>query len=181
MGRTRPSRAAVSGSSRGMKSPTPTSAKTRNGVSWKKRSAMVGVGVGGPALANRRFGRDDQGQGRQLDDRRRGVEQKVAGQPDLVLLSGTGVEGEPSVTALPNSISGLNSSIGRGRITVVFFSDPISTIVWRNRSWRAPCWDEITWAALASVCEAWNSPAGLMVLGRLSRPGLAFLDLPPRI
>src|SRR5256885_857947 len=125
-----------------MKSPTPISAKTRNGVSSKKRSAMVSGGdagqdlgsEAGPALAHRRVGHDDQGQGRQLDHRRRGVEGKVAGQPDLVLLSGTGGDGEPSVMALPNSISGLKSSIGSGRITVGFFSDPISTMVCRNRS-----------------------------------------------
>ena len=97
-----------------------------------------------PAPANRSIGRDDERKRRQLDHGRRRVEGKVAGQPDLVPLSGTGVEGEPSTTDLPNSIRGLKSSIGSGRMTVVFFSDPISTIVCRNLSCSAPCCDEIT-------------------------------------
>jgi hypothetical protein len=66
-------------------------------------------------------GKDDQRQ-RQEDLRRRryGVEEEVPAQP----LAGLGAM----------SIMGRTSSMGKGSRIVVFFSEPISTIVWRKRS-----------------------------------------------
>src|SRR4029077_2480665 len=54
----------------------------------------------------------------------------------------------PGVLGMMSRIGRIRS-IGIGKTMVVFFSYPISTSVWRKRNWRAPCWEEMTWAALA--------------------------------
>ena len=66
-------------------------------------------------------GEEDQGQRQQdLCRRRYRVEEKVSAQPS------------PGFSGM--SSRGRISSIGKGSRMVVFFSEPISTIVWRKRS-----------------------------------------------
>ena len=87
----------------------------------------------GPRFAYRQVGDDDERHGRQLDEGVGGVEGE-SGQPAFVPCSGAPLgAGDPSCDR-PMSMRGLISSIGRGRITVVFLSEPISTIVCRKRS-----------------------------------------------
>src|SRR6266851_3827872 len=117
-----------------------------------------------PGATDRHIGEDDGRQRNQPDGQGRyRVEDQVPAQPS------------PGFSGM--SSRGRISSIGKGSRMVVFFSEPISTIVWRKRSWSAPFCDEITAAALASVCEAWNSPSALMILARFSRSASACLAI----
>ena len=66
-------------------------------------------------------------------------------------------------------MNGWKRSIGTGKIVVELCSEPISTSVWRNRSWIATGWRPIFSAACESFSEAWNSPSAAMIFARRSR------------
>src|SRR4029077_5986996 len=107
-----------------------------------------------PRLAGGEVGGKDQRQREQdVRGRQRRVEDDVAAQPGLEPCAGSGFEGgdAPSSGAGAMSIRGRMSSIGKGSSIVVFFSEPISTMVCRKRSWSAPFCEEMTSAAFASV------------------------------
>ena len=63
---------------------------------------------------------------------------------------------------------------GAGKITVEFWSTPISTSVWRFRSCSASGWASITSDAFASSPAASASPSAAMILARFSRSASAW-------
>ena len=83
-----------------------------------------------PWPADARVGHEDQGQRQQKQRRgRRRVEEELVAQPDLGVCAGRGFGGAPSSGAGAMSMKGRISSMGNGKRMVVFFSEPISTMV----------------------------------------------------
>jgi hypothetical protein len=62
---------------------------------------------------------------------------------------------------------------GAGNTTVVFWSTPISTRLWRLRSCRARGWAIIVSEASPRAAAAAASPSAAMILARFSRSASA--------